>query len=429
MSETDATTPPYGAAASGSPTAPLQHRRLLWVLSTATFLIFFQAFMIAPLIPRLAEELGASTRLTGLIVPAYMIPYGIATLVYGLASDRLGRRRLMLVSLAAFVVLTAATATAQSVEQLIAWRLATGLGASGVVPLALVLIGQLYPFEQRGRPLGWLFAAMAGGMAFGSSLGALAQPFIGWRGLFLAVAALSALVIVALAPHTRTLGERPPHHTNLTGLLAGYRRLFISSRGRRTYSYVLLNSIFHSGVYTWIGLYFVQRYGLGEVGIALAILGYGVPGFLFGTTIGKAADRWGRRLILPAGLAVGALGAAALIPTTTVVLGAFAVLVLSLGYDLTQPLFAGIVTALGGKRPGQAMGLNVFLLFTGLGLGSFVFGELLRADLSTALLVFAVGEVALAVLAIPLFRAERPAPQLLTDRPAPGQTAERAQQR
>lgn len=380
------------------------------MLSAATFLIFFQAFMVAPLIPRLAAELGAATRLTGLIVPAYMISYGVATLVYGLASDHVGRRRLMFGSLTAFVVLTAATATAQSVEQLIAWRLATGLGASGVVPLALVLIGQMYPFEERGRPLGWLFAAMAGGMAFGSSLGALAEPVIGWRGLFLAVAALSAGVVGALLPHRRCLGERPAHPTGsvAAGLLDGYRELVRQRRGRRTYSYVLLNSIFHSGVYTWLGLYFVQRHGLGEVGIAIAILGYGIPGFLFGTAIGKAADRWGRRLILPVGLAVGAVGAAALIPTTTVVVAGVAVLVLSLGYDLTQPLFAGIVTGLGGKRPGQAMGLNVFLLFTGLGLGSYIFGELLRVGLSTALVVFAVGELVLAVLATVLFRGERP---------------------
>jgi hypothetical protein len=43
---------------------------------------------------------------------------------------------------------------------------------------------------------------------------------------------------------------------------------------------------------------------------------------------------------------------------------------LSLGYDVTQPLFAGIVTSLGGNRPGQAMGVNVFALFVGFGLGS-----------------------------------------------------------
>lgn len=73
---------------------------------------------------------------------------------------------------------------------------------------------------------------------------------------------------------------------------------------------------------------------------------------------------------------------------------------------MTQPLLAGIVTALGGKRPGQAMGLNVCLLFVGFGLGSLLFGWVLRFDFGIALALFAAAELALAIIAIRLFRAE-----------------------
>jgi MFS family permease len=130
-----------------------------------------------------------------------------------------------------------------------------------------------------------------------------------------------------------------------------------------------VNAIFHSGVFTWLGVYFSRRHGLGEVGIGLALLGYGVPGFLLGPIIGRAADRCGRRWLIPSGLAIGGLAAAALMPDMPLVLAALAVTVLSLGYDMTQPLLAGIVTALGGRRGGQAMGLNVLTLFTGFGIG------------------------------------------------------------
>jgi predicted MFS family arabinose efflux permease len=386
-------------------------RRLLWVQAIATFLIFFQAFMIAPLIPLLSDEFAVAPQRVGLVVPAYMVTYGVATLLYGLASDRWGRRWLMLGSLAAFVVLTAATATAQTAAQLIGWRVATGAGAAAVVPLSLAYIGATYPFERRGQPLGWLFAAMAGGMAFGSSLGALAAPFIGWRGLFLAVAALSAAVLVLLVPHRDELGGPPQEPAPVTAMFRGFRALLSTARARRTYTYVALNSVFHSGVFTWFGLYFTRRHGLGEVGIALAIVGYGVPGFLFGPTIGRAADRYGRRRILPAGLAVGAAGAAALIPDLGVIPAAVAVLVVSLGYDLTQPLLAGIVTAVGGpQRAGQAMGLNVFVLFTGFGLGAFIFGEVLTVGFSGALAIFAAGEAILALFGLWLFRTEQPRP-------------------
>lgn len=61
---------------------------LVWVLSGATFFIFVQAYMVAPLISRLAGALGTFAQTIGLIVPAYMIPYGVSTLFYGLLSDR-----------------------------------------------------------------------------------------------------------------------------------------------------------------------------------------------------------------------------------------------------------------------------------------------------------------------------------------------------
>src|SRR3546814_6617345 len=113
-------------------------------------------------------------------------------------------------------------------------------------------------------------------------------------------------------------------------LFLGYRDLIGTPRGQRTYGYVFVNSIFHSGVFTWLGVYFEQRYGLGPVGIGVALLGYGIPGFLFGPLIGRAADRWGRARLLPIGLGLGALGAATLIFNGPLILAVVAVTVLRL---------------------------------------------------------------------------------------------------
>ncbi|WP_235658990.1 MFS transporter [Cupriavidus metallidurans] len=366
--------------------------------------------MVAPIIPALARIFGVAEQTVGLIVPAYLIPYGIATLVYGLLADRLGIRRVMFVSLAAFAVLTALTASATSIEQIALWRIATGIGASGVVPLGLALVGRLFPYEQRGRPLGWLFGAMAGGMAFGSPLGALLVPMIGWRGLFLVVGAAGAAILLLLLSYRRVIAAATqPVTGTLRDLFRGYKTLLGTPRGQRTFGYVLVNSMFHSGVFTWLGVYFERRYGMGAAGVGLALLGYGVPGFLLGPFIGRLADRWGRARMLPIGLAVSAAAGAVLLTGFPVKFAPVVAMMLSLGYDMTQPLFGGIVTSLGGKRPGQAMGLNVFTLFVGFGLGSLLFGAVLRYGFGPALGLFALVELVAAVCALRLFRAETPA--------------------
>ncbi len=163
----------------------------------------------------------------------------------------------------------------------------------------------------------------------------------------------------------------------------------------------------HSGVYTWLGLYFERRFDLGQVGIGLALLGYGVPGLVFGPFIGRRADRSGRARLIPLGVAVAAGCALVLAADIPLAVAVLAVAVLSLGYDLTQPLLAGIVTQLSTRR-GQAMGLNVFTLFVGFGLGSLPFQSLLSAGFSTALVAFGGIGLLAAGLAVPLFSSETP---------------------
>src|SRR6187551_2362806 len=110
---------------------------LLRILSAATFIIFFQLYMVAPLIPALSSYFKVTEQTVGLIVPAFLIPYGIATLFYGLLADKTGTKRIILTSLLLFALLTALTAFSQTVSQLIFWRLLAGIGASGVIPISL----------------------------------------------------------------------------------------------------------------------------------------------------------------------------------------------------------------------------------------------------------------------------------------------------
>ena len=389
-----------------SPSHIARRERLLWLLAAITFFIFFQAYMIAPLIPRLATAFNVTVQTMGLAVPAYLIAYGTATLFYGPLSGRRGRRPIIITCLAAFILLTALTGLSRSFTQLTMLRLITGLGAGGVVPLALTLIGDLFPYQERGRPIGWLFGAMAGGMAGGSAMGVMMEPFVSWQGLFFGVAALSMVTFFFLLRYRSMLGGRNSSaKPSPRVIIAGYWTLLGTVRGRRTYGYVFVNAVFHSGVFTWLGVYFSRRYGVGEIGIGLALLGYGVPGFLFGPAIGRLADRFGRSHLIPMGLILAGASAAALTLDIPIAAAPVLVTLLSLGYDLTQPLLAGIVTDLGPQR-GQAVGLMAFILFLGFGVGSLIFGAMLPLGIATDLIIFGACAVLAGALAFVQFRAE-----------------------
>ncbi|QCS50337.1 MFS transporter [Picosynechococcus sp. PCC 11901] len=386
------------------------HGNLFYLLAVAAGLIFLQGYMIAPLIPRLSEIFGVSVQEIGFIVPIYMLSYAVMALFYGILSDRFGRWAIIQVALIIFVICTGLTATSQNLSQLATWRLLTGIGASGIIPMTFALIGDLFPFERRGAMLGLIFAAMEGGMAAGSAGGAILEPFIGWRTLFIGTAIAAGLVLWRLQPYGALFDEAPQESPpSIQQIFRGYWQVLRSFRGQRTYAYVLWNGIYHAGVFTWLGLYLSERFAMSPLNIGLTILGYGVPGLLLSAWIGKAVDRWGRRWLVPAGLVMAALSGLVMILPITPWMTTVAVVILSIGYDLTQPLFVGIVTDLGDDdNLGQTMGLKVFTLFTGFGIGSLLFGKLLTWGFAWALGIFGGFQLLAGIFALRFFWWEVP---------------------
>lgn len=384
-------------------------RRLLWLVCSGAFLVFTQTFMVAPLIPRLAQVFASPVGLVALAIPAYVVPQALAILFVGPISARLGRRRVIRVCLLLFAVLTAATAGTSQVDAFIVWRVLAGVSAAGVVPISLTLIGDVVPYARRGHAVGWFFGAIAGGTAAGAALGALLEPVLGWRALFLVIALLLGVVFVAAVatqalPPTRPAGIVPPSWREVW---CGYGRLLTLARAQRTYAYVLLNAILISGVFTWLGVYLHNYYGLGETDIGLTLLGYGIPGLLFGPFIGRLADRYGRARIIPIGVALTGTCALALALPLPLNGARIAIVALSLGFDLTHPLLAAITTNLPGER-GQSVAVMAFCLFGGFGVGSLLFQAALALGFAGALTLFGAVAWCAALAAVRLFRAELP---------------------
>ncbi|WP_316828578.1 MULTISPECIES: MFS transporter [Pedobacter] len=388
-----------------NPTAPSMF--LVVILSLATFIIFFQGFMVAPILAGLASLFHVSVQHVSFIEPAYLLGYGLVTLVYAPLSDKYGRFPIIVFSLVCFITLTACTGFCHSITQMIVLRLLTGFGAGGVAPTTIGWIGDSFPYQKRGHALGIFFGCMAGGMAFGSSAGALLTARLGWQMMFWIVAIIGVGILLVLVIYRKNFRQKIVIHAD--GFRAMYRSLkeiLYLPRGWRTYLFVFFNGMFHSGVFAWTGYFFYKNYHLNQKEIGFALLAYGIPGLLFGPLLGKLADKFGRHKIIPIGIFVGALSAIILGMDYSLFISCIAIGTLSLGFDLTQPLYAAIITTLSPKK-GAATGLFAFFLFMGYGLGSLVFSLIVNIGLNQTFMLFGAVAAFVAYVATKNFKEEK----------------------
>ncbi|WP_212005180.1 MFS transporter [Chitinophaga sp. HK235] len=376
------------------------------VVSLATFIIFFQGLMVAPLLPMLSEHFKTTVRHVSFIEPSYLLGYGLFTLFYAPLSDRLGRFKVIILSLLLFTVLTLATTIVGDINQMILLRLLTGMGAAGVAPTTISWISDTYPYERRGHALGIFFGCMAGGTALGSSVGALFSSLIGWRWLFVGVATAGFAISIMIIVLRNWLFDTSEKAISQKNILASFHTILSQKRARWGYCYVMFNGMFHSGIFAWLGYFFYKNYGSNEMQIGLALLGYGIPGLLLGPFLGKLADRYGRSKIIPLGIFVGSLAVLLLSQQFSLAASCLLVTLLSLGFDLSHPLFAAIITTYSTNK-GAATGLFAFFLFLGYGLGSLVLSLIVNIGLEKAFQLYGMCALIASVVAVFVFRKER----------------------
>ena len=380
----------------------------LWVMASIAFAIFYGNYMVAPLIPALSNEFSVPVHQLGWVIPGYLIPYGISTLVYGAWSDWWGRAPTLIVLLCFAAATTVLVSFSGSWKTLIAARILSGVGCGGIVTIAISIVGDRYPYAIQGRPMGRMFGAIAAGIGLGSTLGPILNPIMGWRNEFRALAAVYSLgaVFVLRNVCSAILPSRRP--SSFGRVIREYLVVLDTPRGGRTMVFIFCNGAFHGGIFAWLGLLLTSRYHLHDTGIGLALAGYGLPGIIFGATIGKWGDRYGRRYVVPLGFLWSAACAFLLLPRGPRFVAALVITALSVGFDATHPLMSSITTSLDPQHRGQITGMATFGNFLGMGLGAIYFQHLIRFGFGTALAVFASAQSLSGIAALYALRGEHP---------------------
>jgi EmrB/QacA subfamily drug resistance transporter len=178
-------------------------------------------------LPSIGASTGARTSDLQWMVSGYVLAFGMVPIIGGRLGDDRGRRRMLLIGIAGFVVTSAAAGLAPSTGVLIGARLLQGLAGGLVNPQVSGLVQQLFPPSERGRAFGMIGAAVgiatASGPVIGGTLIALGGTDLGWRLTFLIniPVGITSFVLCRLwLPSERPSGRRRPLDLPGVALLA-----------------------------------------------------------------------------------------------------------------------------------------------------------------------------------------------------------------
>ena len=283
---------------------------LLW-LALGTFAIGSEGFMIAALLPTIAEDLGESVARTGLLVSIFALAYATSSPVLTALTGQVDRRRLLLASMSAFALLNVAASMAHSFTALPAVRVLLAFAAGVYTPNANALAGALVPAEQRGRAIAIVNGGLTVAIALGVPLGAFVGERLGWRTTFIGVAALSAIATAGL------VSGLPPGvgSSMVSASIADRIRAVRSPRIARALAVTTLWATGSYAVYTYIVPILQSATPLRGARIGVALFTWGVAAGVGLLISGNATDRLGTKRVLRASLAglIVALGGLAVV--------------------------------------------------------------------------------------------------------------------
>jgi EmrB/QacA subfamily drug resistance transporter len=173
--------------------------KALWVTLVAGFMSLLDVTIVAVALPSMQRGLHTSAPAIQWVVSGYALTFALVLVTAGRLGDAVGRRRIFLLALTAFVVCSAAAGAAPNVTLLVVARLAQGAAAGCLAPQNSALIQQLFRGAERGRAFG-LFGATVGissavGPVAGGLILTLAGGAQGWRWLFFVNVPVGALAL------------------------------------------------------------------------------------------------------------------------------------------------------------------------------------------------------------------------------------------
>ncbi len=340
-----------------------------FLLAAALFLEAVGYGIVAPTLPFIAREMGASDLQNGFLFGLYALVGIVGVLPLGVLADRLGRRVMIFVGLGALALGSLGYVQAPNLPMLFVARALQGLGGNAVWVGCIAMQGDLSTREGMARSMSWLTAAWSLGFLIGPALGGLGvsprAPFY----VYAAVSAVALLYCIAYLPET--------FRGDATFGIQKLRRMLSLPYLRVSGSVVFLLAVFYGAFEAFIPTFLSDR-GASRAAIAGFFVVLALPTLLLPNLAGRLADRIGDRSMLRVTLPAWSLLVAGSVLLMEKAPPVLAFLFLGLGeVAIYVPGVAVLHRGVGNQDRGAASSANNFMFSSGFLLGPVAAGAAL----------------------------------------------------
>jgi MFS family permease len=229
------------------------------------FLFAIDATIVSTSMPTIVAKLGGLD-LYSWVFSIYMLTSALTTPVFGKLADLYSKRRLMLIGIAIFLIGSTLCGAAQSMEAMIAFRAIQGLGGGAICALSFIVIGVIFPADQRAKMQGIISGIWGVASVLGPVGGGVIVEQASWRWIFFVnlplIAVATALIVIGLKEKAN---ERHRPKLDLMGaaaLMAGLLLIFYalaqSAHAHRALT-AETAAILGAGIVVLIIFYFIER--------------------------------------------------------------------------------------------------------------------------------------------------------------------------
>ena len=361
-------------------------QRELWLLLTLAGIQFTHIldFMIMmPLGPQFTELFGITDAQFGLLVSAYTLAAGASGLAASAYIDRFGRKLLLLTLYSLFALATLACALAPTYGSLMVARIAAGAFGGVLSALSQTIVGDVIPFERRGRAMGIVMTAFSAASVAGVPAGLFLAERFGWHAPFFAITALSAVFAIFAAVTLPVLtdhlkgSQRSSALQRIGAVLADRNHLkaFV-------FSALLMFAGFTTVPYLAMNLQFTV--GLRADQLPYVYLFGGVATLVTARVWGSLSDSWGKvaTLRMLAVCSIPVMFGVTLLPPGTALWIIFVstTLIMIFMSGRMIPGMAIVTSAAHPELRGTFMSLNSAVQSAGMGVAAFVGGSLISRN-------------------------------------------------